>query len=133
MTEYSAKNGVEHADSMTVAPDEFAYMIDSLVKEKIETVKEASEEDISETCKSVVADLKSTSPKRTGKYARGWKFDMKHLGDGSPYGVIYNSRKPGLTHLLEHGHGGKHPAKAKPHIEAAYERGATELNGRLKS
>lgn len=52
-----------------------------------------------------------------GDYAAGWtsEFEQKRW---SSSGVIYNSKKPGLAHLLEKGHalvGGGH-SKAYPHI-----------------
>ncbi len=39
----------------------------------------------------------------TGKYAAGWTSQAKE-GRYSAQGVIYNRSKPGLPHLLEHGH-----------------------------
>ena len=54
--------------------------------------------------KTVAADavkrLKSTSPKDTGDYAKGWR---KKINTFNGY-TIYNVKKPGLTHLLENGH-----------------------------
>jgi hypothetical protein len=116
---------------VTISADQFAYILDNVVKSRIDIVRQASEEDIEATSKDVVADLKESSPKLTGKYAKGWMYDMHHAADSSPYAVIHNKAKPGLTHLLEHGHGGPAPAKAHPHIEAAYERGAFELNEKM--
>ena len=127
MTRYAAKGGVEHEESITITPDQFATALDGAIRAHMAVAKEATEEDIQATADSVVKDLKDTSPKRTGKYAKGWKSDMHHAADGSPYASIHNVKKPGLTHLLEHGHGGPHPAKAKPHIEAAYYAGARHL------
>lgn len=50
-------------------------------------------------------------------YASGWKTQMTE-GRGTAEVIFYNASKPGLTHLLEHGHalwqGGR--AKAIPHI-----------------
>lgn len=119
------------SDSSIVSADGFAEVITSSVKDRIQVIKTASEEDIQQVADSTVKDLKSTSPSMTGKYAKGWKSTMHHAADGSPYAVIANAKKPGLTHLLEHGHGGPQPAPAKPHIEAAYERGAAELTERM--
>ena len=39
----------------------------------------------------------------TGKYAAGWTSQAKE-GRYSSQGIIYNRAKPGLPHLLEHGH-----------------------------
>ena len=133
MTRYAAKGGVEHEDSITITPEEFATVLDGAIRAHMAVAKEATEEDIQATADSVVKDLKDTSPKLTGKYAKGWTNKMHHAADGSPYNRVYNAKKPGLTHNLEHGHGGPHPAKAHPHIEAAYERGVAVLTERMGS
>lgn len=123
--------GMEREESITIAPDQLATVIDGEIRAHMAMAKEATEEDIQATADSVVKDLKDTSPKQTGEYAKGWTSDMHHAADGSPYVSVHNAKKPGLTHLLEHGHGGPHPAKAHPHIEAAYERGVTFLTDRM--
>ena len=47
--------------------------------------------------------LRQASPKKTGEYAKGWTSRIE--GDRvHTVAVIYNSTKPGLAHLLEHGH-----------------------------
>ena len=131
MTRYAATGGDEHEESITIAPDQFATVLDGAIRAHMAVAKEATEEDIQATADSVVKDLRDTSPKQTGKYAKGWTSDMHHAADGSPYVSVHNTKKPGLTHLLEHGHGGPHPAKAHPHIEAAYERGVAFLTERM--
>lgn len=65
-----------------------------------------------------VETLKATSPKRKGKYAKGWKKKTESSYAGSKEYTIHNATSPGLTHLLEKGHalhqGGR--ARAFPHI-----------------
>ena len=49
-------------------------------------------------------ELRSKSPKDKGYYKGGWQYKVEmssRLGGGTM--ILYNS-KPGLTHLLEHGH-----------------------------
>ena len=46
-----------------------------------------------------VKDLRSLSPKRKGGYSRSWKVK----NEGYDY-IVYNSKYPGLTQLLEKGH-----------------------------
>lgn len=131
MSGYADSYGKEHEDSITIAPDQLASVVDGAVCAHMAVAKEATEEDIQATADSVVKDLKATSPVKTGEYAKGWTNDMHHDAAGSPYNRIHNAKKPGLTFLLEHGHDGPHPAKAKPHIEAAYERGVAFLTDRM--
>lgn len=88
--------------------------LDRILKELQVDTKEALEKTAKDVAKKGVADLKSTSPKRTGKYAQGWR--QRKSGDSI---VIHNANKPGLTHLLEKGYttrSGKR-VKAYPHIE----------------
>ena len=77
-------------------------------------------EEIESALKSVFKEaserLRATSPKRSGKYRRGWTVSVeKKSGEIS---VIVHNKTYRLTHLLEHGHktrnGGR--AKALPHI-----------------
>lgn len=74
--------------------------------------------------KAAVKELQNTSPKKTGKYAKGWKSKTTKTRLGGET-TIYNAEKPGLAHLLEFGHpliaGGRSAGdvKAIPHINAA--------------
>ena len=131
MSGYADSHGKEHEESITIAPYQLATVIDGAVRAHMAVAKEATEEDIQATADYVVAYLKDASPKLTGKYAKGWTSDMHHAADGSPYVRVHNAKKPGLTHLLEHGHGGEHPVHAKPHIEAAYYAGVRHLDERM--
>lgn len=65
-------------------------------------------------------ELKTTSPKRTGKYKDGWEVDFTGRKKGNRSAVIHNEQYR-LTHLLEFGHakrsGGR--VSAYPHIANA--------------
>ena len=74
--------------------------------------------------KAAVKQLKQTSPKRYGKYAKSWA--MKTEPEvGQPHKRIVHVKAPHyrLTHLLEHGHakvgGGR--VEGRPHIRPAEE------------
>ena len=54
--------------------------------------------------KDAVDKLKSTSPKKTGDYARGWKLKRERGRNGINDVVIHNATDWHLTHLLENGH-----------------------------
>ena len=72
--------------------------------------------------KEAVKELKKTSPKRYGKYAKAWR-KKTETKFGEPNNHIIHVDKPHyrLTHLLEHGHakvnGGR--VQGQPHIEPA--------------
>ena len=62
--------------------------------------------------------LKQTSPKRTGKYKKGWRVKT-YDGAYDTMTVIYNATNWQLTHLLEHSHltrNGRTKTKPKEHI-----------------
>lgn len=92
-----------------------------ILKEVGSAAEDALQEGLEKAPKGMVKTLKSTSPKLTGDYAKGWrvlKVD-KHLR------VVHNATMPGLTHLLEKGHviknatGSYGRANAQKHIEPA--------------
>ena len=69
------------------------------------------------TAKETAAELKRASPKKTGRYAKGWRVKKPRNGEYT----VYNASSPSFTHLLEHGHakrgGGR--TSAQPHIAPA--------------
>lgn len=109
--------------------------IDSLAEEVIKALneyKDIAEEDFEEVAKSTAKEgakkLKATSPRGSGKgrkghYANGWGVTYERKGNGKFRFTVHNKKKPGLAHLLEHGHqlrqGGR--AKAIVHIKPVEE------------
>ena len=69
--------------------------------------------------KDTVRELKATSPKKTGEYAKSWKYKVEGTITGSKL-VVYN-QKYQLTHLLENGHLTQDGSRTKPnpHIKRA--------------
>lgn len=103
----------------------------AIVRDYVSDVERSSERDVGEVAEHVAADLRATSPKRHGGYAGGWAAEPDGESASPSAWRIHNRKKPGLTHLLEKGHGGPHPARAHPHIAPAAERGMAELKRRL--
>jgi hypothetical protein len=60
-------------------------------------------------------ELKNTSPKRTGKYRKGWKVKTEK-GNGFVECIIHNSTNYQLTHLLEHSHLTRNGRKTTPKV-----------------
>lgn len=89
----------------------------STMQEYAETCATDVKEVAKEVAKDAVKELKKTSPEgdgsKKGHYKSGWTYSV---GRDSAYAIgvtIHNSKKPGLTHLLEKGHakagGGREP------------------------
>ena len=67
-------------------------------------VRRATNEAADTVAKEAQRKLRSTSPRKTGKYARGWSV-KKERGSGGIYTVtVYNKTDWQLTHLLENPH-----------------------------
>ena len=100
-----------------------------IVKELNEDVKQALEKASKEVAKEGVTKLKQTSPKRSGKYAQGWRSNKQ-----KDKIIINNKNKPGLTHLLEKGHAKRNGGRVSPvkHIEPVEELVQKELVKRIE-
>lgn len=92
-------------------------------------VTEGLEKAKEDVAKATVQELRKTSPKLTGDYAKGWA--TKKVGTAQ---VVYNRTDYQLTHLLEHGHakrgGGRVPGN--PHIGPAEEKAIGEYVKRVE-
>ncbi|WP_337970289.1 HK97 gp10 family phage protein [Virgibacillus salexigens] len=92
-------------------------------------VKEGLQEAQKDVSKETVKDLKGTSPKDTGDYAKGWRAKKTKRGY-----VVHNATDYQLTHLLEKGHakrGGGRVA-AIPHIAPAEQRAIDDYENRVE-
>lgn len=59
--------------------------------------------------------LKQTSPKKTGKYRRGWR--VKTTSNLKSFeSIIYNGTNWQLTHLLEKGHVNRNGSRTAPRV-----------------
>ena len=88
--------------SKKVTVDTFAGEVKIMLDDYGEDVAECLEEILPKVAKMGKEMLNAQSPKKTGKYAKSWsvKNEKRRLDATS---TIYSS-KPGLPHLLEHGH-----------------------------
>lgn len=86
-----------------VSIDGLAAAVEEILEEYRTEVERGTKECVQKAAKAGVAALKGTSPSHTGAYAGGWtsKVEEGRLGATA---TIYNGKKPGLPHLLEHGH-----------------------------
>ncbi|CYY63068.1 bacteriophage pi2 protein 37 [Streptococcus suis] len=105
---------------------QLAQILSEYSNEIAEEVDSIAEEVAQETIK----ELRETSPKKTGKYSKGWR--KKRLRNGA--WVVYSFKYGPLTHLLEFGHikrnGGR--TKAHPHIKPAEINAIKKFTERIK-
>lgn len=105
----------------------------STVEEELElyekNVMEVINEGAKKTAKKASSKLKVVSPKKTQKYARSWRYKLDSFSFGEASYAVYNSTKPGLTHLLEFGHANRNGGRTKayPHIKQVYDEAKREF------
>lgn len=109
--------GKEIAKALEGYPDE----LKGLIEKEAEKVANQS-----------VRELKQTSPKRTGEYAKSWG----RVKSKSGMGYIVRARAPHyrLTHLLEKGHANRDGTRTEgiPHIQPVEEKASKEFFERVK-
>ena len=116
------------ADNVTITdPDALNSAINSYFLKLGVSVDDAFEAACQEVGKEAVKRLKANSPvgrgTRRGHYRDGWKYTFKKTKNGVIESTLHNTKKPGLTQLLEkphqkidrsgHSHGS---TKGDPHI-----------------
>lgn len=105
--------------------DEITKALKTYTREVTEGMEEAKKE----VAKEGVKELKNTSPKDTGDYAKGWR--VKKVGNAQ---IIHNATDYQLTHLLEKGHakrgGGRVPPKI--HIAPVEQKAIEEFEKRVE-
>jgi len=110
--------------------DELAGEIVLAIRAYTEDVSEAIDQAARDTAKALAKDLRETSPKKTGEYAKGWTHRKEAPGNYR----VYNKKKPQLTHLLEHGHakagGGR--VEGIPHIKPARDRHIPQFEKKVR-
>ena len=87
--------------------------IKDILEEYGEEVSDAMKEIVPKVAKDAVKKLRSDSPKNSGGYARGWT-QKTEKGNFTISSTVYNSKKPGLPHLLEYGHAKRGGGRTRP-------------------
>ena len=85
--------------------DTLAADIEQILEDYVGDVENLTVEAVREIGKKGVQALRSNSSvfKGTGKYKSGWSSKVEDTRMGAK-ATLYNSKVPGLPHLLEHGH-----------------------------
>lgn len=81
-------------------------------------IQDAITQEAQNVAKKGVAELKNTSPKRTGKYRKGWRVKTEK-GRGFVNCSIHNATDWQLTHLLEKPHALRNGGVSRPQVHIA--------------
>lgn len=114
----------------TIKADQLAQEIVKILDDYRDTTVDKMKESVDKAAKQAVNELKTSSPKRTGAYAKDWAAKKDRKANKWAYGkVVYNKKHYRLTHLLEKGHrkvnGGM--VAARPHIAKVEEKAINTL------
>ena len=107
--------------------DSIAVQLTNILDEYSKEVVDAANNSIAKVSKESVQKLRSSSPKKTGSYARGWGTKTEGGIGGIRTIIVHNKTDYQLTHLLEKGHiirnkkGTYGRAPAHPHIKPVEE------------
>lgn len=117
----------------TVKVDQLAPKVAEIMADYKDVVMDVLQVSVDAVSNEAVHELKASSPKLTGDYAKSWA-QTKTAGNGSTYGkIVHNKQHYRLTHLLEYGHakvnGGR--TKAEPHIAPAEEHAVEKFEKNL--
>lgn len=108
--------------------------IEKAMKEQIDLANDVVNNAVDKVTKETVSDLKSSSPRKSGKYAGGWGKKEGQTATRSKSSVVWNEKHYRLTHLLEFGHakvnGGR--VAAKPHIAAAEQKAIKNFEDEIR-
>lgn len=93
--------------SVKVTPDKLGLEIDAIMKDYSDEVWEEVQKISVDVANDAAKKLRNTSPRSKGpsggEYAKGWKVKTTK-GRLKVSSIVYNAKKPQLTHLLEFGH-----------------------------
>lgn len=117
-----------------VSIDGLADAVAEAMQEYADATAEGIKKAASEAADSCVKELRSTSPKLTGDYRKGWKKKKSFENATSVRQTVHNATDYQLTHPLEKGHakrgGGR--VQAIPHIEPAEQKAISEFERKAK-
>ena len=89
--------------------------INDILDEYSVEVQDGIKAEAKKVAKDGADELKKTSPKRTGKYRKGWKV-KDESGKNYVRCTIHNSTNYQLTHLLEKPHATRNGGTTKPKV-----------------
>lgn len=119
---------------MKVSLNELAPAVSAALKDYSTVAAQQVKKAVEEVAQDCRRDIQNRSPKRTGRYRRGWKVVTVYDGPLGRTLRVQNSTSYQLSHLLEYGHAKRDGGRVdgKPHIRPAEERAARDLPRKIE-
>ena len=120
--------------SKAIKPEVFAKAINDYLELYVEDIGEAVEETSNNIGKEARDELRLTSPKKTGRYAKGWTVKKDRKNKNYYTIKIHNKTNYQLTHLLEFSHATRNGGRTKaiPHIRPIEQKYKEQFEQNLK-
>ena len=107
--------------AVTISPEDLSDAVQAALEEYGDLAKEVTRDTVRKVAKTCRQEIRAASPRKTERYAKGWRISETVSPNGDVSETVYNSAAPNLTHLLENGHakvnGGR--VEGKAHIAPA--------------
>jgi hypothetical protein len=123
---------------MEINTAELAQEVERAMRQYSDRIIQLTKQVVEETAEEAASDLRKTSPRRSGMYARSWTATESYENARTKRSTVHNRGHYQLTHLLEYGHALKRGGqvignvRAIPHIKPEEEKIKTEFERRLK-
>lgn len=104
---------------MNIKIDELAETIQKEMQSYSDHIVDATKKTADSVAKETVDELKNTSPRRTGDYAKGWTTTTSYENQRTKRNTVHNRRHYQLTHLLENGHAKRGGGRVAPRVHIA--------------
>ena len=114
---------------VTIGPEGLSDAVQAALEEYGDLAKEVTRDTVRKVARTCRQEIRAASPRRTRRYAKGWRISETVSLNGDVAETVYNAAAPNLTHLLENGHakvnGGR--VEGKAHIAPAERQAETNL------
>lgn len=101
-----------------ITPEELEAAIQKMLKDYDKDVQEVVRKTIPQAARAGAKQLRSSSPKESGKYAGGWASKVEQGRTGVTATIYGKHGTYQLAHLLEHGHAVRNGGRASGNAKA---------------
>ena len=119
--------------SVKIKPDQLEKVITETLDDYADSLTDKVKNSVKDAATEAVKELKATSPKKTGRYAKSWK-QKKIKETSSEMDIVVHAGRYQLTHLLENGHAKRGGGRVDgiPHIKPVEEKVSKKLEQKIR-